>query len=547
MNVRFGRPAANPIAVLVVLALGTFITLLDLTIVNVAIPSMLDGLHATLDQILWVLNAYSLAYAVLLITSGRLGDIVGPRNLFIVGMGIFTVASALSGLSHDPTQLILARATQGLGAAILAPQGMPILLSVLSPQRRGLGFAMFGILAGLAVVAGPTVGGFIVTHFGWPWIFFVNLPLGVLTIALALWIIPDLRPGRPHRLDIPGMLLASAGLLGVVYGLIEGQRYEWGTVTGFITIPMIIAVGVVLLALFVVYQASRQRNEPLLPFAVFSDRNFTISAIVLSAMGFAIVGLYLPLTIYLQSVLGLSAQDAGLTIAIQPLTTMFFSGVAGWLTQKVSGKYLLMPGLLLLAAGSAYIAWVAQADSSRWVFTPGLIVSGIGMGFIWTPIFSLATRDLKPHLAGVASGVVSTIQELGAVIASAAVGALLQNQLATALHDQAVQRATQLPPAFRDQFVRGFGQAAKGGFEVGRGQTGGSVDLPVGVQASAAHLIQQLAHEVFTNAFVTAMRPSMALPIAIIVLAAVACLRLRTHSLPSAVEVAVEEEPAAIA
>jgi hypothetical protein len=190
---------------------------------------------------------------------------------------------------------------------------------------------------------------------------------------------------------------------------------------------------------------------------------------------------------------------------------------------------------------------VAQADSSRWVFTPGLIVSGIGMGFIWTPIFSLATRDLKPHLAGVASGVVSTIQELGAVIASAAVGALLQNQLATALHDQAVQRATQLPPAFRDQFVRGFGQAAKGGFEVGRGQTGGSVDLPVGVQASAAHLIQQLAHEVFTNAFVTAMRPSMALPIAIIVLAAVACLRLRTHSLPSAVEVAAEEEPAAIA
>ena len=547
MNVRTGRQPANPMAVLLVLTLGTFVTLLDLTIVNVAIPSILDGLHASLDQILWVLNAYSLAYAVLLITSGRVGDIVGPRNLFVLGMGIFTAASLLSGLAQDPTQLILARATQGLGAAILAPQGMAILLSVLPPARRGIAFATFGILAGLAVVAGPSLGGVLVTHFGWRSIFFVNLPIGMLTIGLAMLIIPDLRPGRRHRLDLLGVLLASTGLFAVVYGLIEGQRYGWGAVTGFVTIPMIIAAGVALLVVFLMYQARRQGREPLLPFAVFRDRNFTIGALVLAAMGFAILGLYLPLTIYLQSVLGLSAQDAGLTIAIQPVTTMFVSGLAGFLSQKVSGKYLLMPGLLLLAAGSAYIALLAHPDSSRWAFTPGLIVSGLGMGFIWTPLFSVATRDLRPELAGVASGVINTIQELGGVIASAAVGALLQNRLATALQDQAVQYSAQLPAAYRGQFVAGFGQAAKSGFEVGRGQSGTSLNLPPGVPVSVAHTIQQLAHDVFANAFVTAMRPSMALPIAIVVLAAAGCLGIRAHRPSEQREFVEWEAPAAIA
>jgi MFS family permease len=199
-------------------------------------------------------------------------------------------------------------------------------------------------------------------------------------------------------------------------------------------------------------------------------------------MGFAILGLYLPLTIYLQSVLGLSAQDAGLTIAIQPLTTMFVSGLAGFLISRLSPKYLLMPGLLALAMGSAWIVLLAQPGSSRWTFAPALVLSGIGMGFIWTPLFGLATRDLRPELAGVASGVVSTIQELGGVIASAAVGALLQNRLAVALQEQAVRAATQPRPA---------------------------------------------AHDVFARAFTSAMRPSMALPIAVLVLAALCCLALR--------------------
>jgi len=526
----------HPMAALGVLVLGLFMTLLDLTIVNIAIPSILDGLHASLDQVLWVLNAYSLLYAVLLITSARLGDIYGPRNLFAVGVVIFTVASALSGLAQDPTQLILSRALQGLGAAVLAPQGLPLMMSLFPVERRGGVFAIYGVMAGLAVVAGPTVGGLLVTHFGWRSIFTVNIPIGVVTFALAMLLIPDLRPGRQHRLDLLGVALATAGLLGVIFGLIEGQRYDWGVVSGFITIPEIIAVGVVLLAVFLYYQARRQDGEPLLPFEVFKDRNFTLMTLVMAAMGFAILGIYLPLTIYMQSVLGLSAIDAGITLAIQPVAMFFSSGVASSLVQRVNGKYLLIPGLLALAAGSGYIDWAAQANSSRWDFTPGLIVSGLGMGCIWTPVFSIATRDLPVRLGGVASGVINTIQEMGGVLASAVIGAFLQNRLAVALYDRAVAASGQLPEQYRGSFVDGFSHAARAGFEVGVGQSGASLQLPAQVQA--------IAHYVFTHAFVDAMHPTMVVPIVILALAAFAAVFVRGRK-PAAL--AIHEEEAAVA
>ncbi len=522
------RPSA-PWLALAVLALGLFMTLLDLTIVNVAIPSLVDDLHASLDQILWVLNGYSLMYAVLLITSGRLGDIFGPRNMFIAGVVVFTVASALSGLAQDPTQLILARGAQGLGAAILAPQGLPIMTTIFPPERRGGVFAIYGGLAGLAVLAGPIVGGFIVTNFGWRWIFYVNLPVGLAIVLLALALVPDLRPGRRHRLDVVGVALATLGLFGVVFGLIEGQRYNWGTVWSGITIPEIIAAGVVVLAIFFIIQWRRQDREPLLPFAVFKDRNYTIMTLVLMAMGFAMVGVFLPITIYFQSVLGLSAFDAGVAVAPMALTMMLFSGVVAPLAARF-GKYILMVGLSLFALGMVYIAWRVQVDSNRWSFAPGLVLGGLGLAGVWTPVYSLATRDLQPRLAGVASGVLSTVQELGTVIGSAAIGAVLQNRLAAGLHDHAVSYAAQLSDPFRARFVDGFSQAASRGLEVGRGQTGGSLQLPSGIPAQIVQQLERLAHAVFTQSFVDAMRPSMALAITVILVAAVGVLGVRARA-----------------
>jgi EmrB/QacA subfamily drug resistance transporter len=538
------RPSA-PWLALAVLALGLFMTLLDLTIVNVAIPSIVDDLHASLDQILWVLNGYSLMYAVLLITSGRLGDIFGPRNMFIAGVVVFTVASALSGLAQDPTQLILARGAQGLGAAILAPQGLPIMTTIFPPERRGGVFAIYGGLAGLAVLAGPIVGGFIVTNFGWRWIFYVNLPVGLLIVLLALALVPDLRPGLRHRLDFAGVALATAGLFGVVFGLIEGQRYNWGTVSAGITIPEIIAAGVAVLALFFIIQWRRQDREPLLPFAVFRDRNYTLMTIVLTAMGFAMVGVFLPITIYFQSVLGLSAFDAGLAMAPMALTMMLFSGVVAPLAARF-GKYILMIGLTLFAIGMAYIAWRVQIDANRWSLVPGLALGGLGLAGVWTPVYSLATRDLKPRLAGVASGVLSTVQELGTVIGSAAIGAVLQNRLATGLHDHAVGYSSQLPGPFRPQFIDGFSQAASRGLEVGRGQTGGSLQLPAGVPAQIMQQLERLAHAVFTQSFVDAMRPSMALAIVVVLVAAVGVLGVRARAAAPATA-AAQEQPASVA
>ena len=517
----------NPWAVLVVLMLGSFMALLDLTIVNIAIPSIVDGLRASLDQILWVLNAYSLVFAVLLITAGRLGDIFGPRNLFALGLVVFTVGSASSGLSQDPTWLIGSRALQGLGAALMSPQGLPFITSLFPAERRGGAFAMMGMVSGLAVLAGPTLGGFIVTHWGWRWIFYLNLPLGVITLCLTFLLVPDLRPGRRHRLDLLGVVLVSAGLLGIVYGMIEGQRYNWSTVTGFLTIPEIIVAGVVLLAIFVMVQGARQDGEPLITFAVFRDRNFTLMTLVLAAMGFAMLGLFLPLTIYYQSVLGLSALSAGLTIAPQPIAMMLTSPIAAMLSQKVDGKYLLIPGLALFAAGMGYIDWMAKADAGRWSFLPGLIAGGVGMGFIWVPVYSLATLDLKPQFAGVASGIISTIQELGGVIASAAVGALLQNKLATALHAQAIHYGAQLPPAVRGHFVASFNQAASGGLEIGRGQAGTNLALPASLPATVAAQVRRLAAAVFTHGFADAMRPTLVLPILVLVLAWGCCFAIK--------------------
>jgi EmrB/QacA subfamily drug resistance transporter len=517
----------NPWLVLMVFSVGLFMTLLDLTIVNIAIPSIVDDLKAPLDGILWMLNAYSLVYAVLLITSARLGDMFGPRALFVAGVGTFTVASALSGLAQDPTQLILARAAQGLGAALIAPQGLPMITSLFAPEKRAGVFAVFGILAGLAVVLGPTLGGLIVSNLGWRWIFYVNIPVGVALIAAAFVFVPDLRVGKSHRLDLVGVALASAGLLLVVYGLIEGQRFDWGTVTGVITIPEIIAAGIVLLVAFMFYERGVQDREPLLPFAVFENRNFTLMVFVLMAMGFAILGVFLPLTIYFQSVLGFDAFTAGLTIAPMPLAMMVASGFVASQVQKIGPKPFLFVGLTLFTIALGFIAWTVSADGGRWALLPGLILMGIGMSGVWTPVYDLATRDLKPELAGTASGVLNTMQELGTVIASAAIGAVLQNQLALSLTSEATTYSTQLPAPLQQPFVDGFFSAARQGLEVGAGQNGASLQLPPGIPQQVADQLAQLGHAVFTHAFVDAMRPSMGLPIAIVVAAAILSLFAR--------------------
>ena len=458
---------ANPWAVLLVVSLGFFMTLLDLTIVNIAIPNLITKLHASLDDVLWVINAYALVLAVLVITAGRLGDLIGPRIMFMGGVAVFTAASAACGLAPSPGWLIGFRAVQGLGAAMLMPQTLTIITNTFPPDRRGAAFGVWGAVAGVATIAGPTLGGLLVTVFDWRWIFFVNLPIGLFVLLVTPLIIPDVRPGRRHRIDIPGVLLASAALLAICYGLVEGQKYDWGTITGFVSIPLVLGLGVVLLLAFLLVQKLTQDKEPLVPFALFRDRNYSVVNWVSGVLAVGMMGIFIPLTIYLQSVLGFSALKAGLTMAPASLVSMFVAPVAGRMTDKIGGKFILMSGLILFGAGMGWIALIAQPDSSWLVFMAPLIVAGLGMGCIFAPMVTVAMRDIEPRMAGAASGVLNTIRQVGLVIGTAAVGALLQNRLVSAMAAQATSRSAALPPQVRGQFVAGIDNSAKNGIQVG--------------------------------------------------------------------------------
>jgi EmrB/QacA subfamily drug resistance transporter len=524
----------NPWAVLLVVSLGFFMTLLDLTIVNIAIPNMIDKLHASLDDVLWVINAYALVLAVLLITAGRLGDIFGPRIMFAAGITLFTAASVACGLAPTAAVLIAFRAVQGAGAAMLVPQTLTILTNVFPPERRGAAFGIWGAVAGVATIAGPTLGGLLVTAFDWRYIFFVNLPIGVIVLGLTFILIPDLRLGRKHRIDIGGVLLATVALLAICYGLVEGQRYNWGTIASFVSIPLVIGFGLVALLGFVLYQARIQDREPLVPFALFRDRNYSLMNFVSGAVTIGMMGIFLPFTIYLQSVLGFTALKAGLTIAPASLVSMFVAPAAGRMSDRIGGKYILITGLTLFAAGMAWVAAIAQVGSVWQDFLPCLALAGIGIGCTFAPMTTVAMRDIRPQMAGAASGMLNTTRQVGAVIGSSAVGALLENRLVSTLTSQASSRTAALPAAARAQIVAGFRSAAKSGsFETGVGRPGSGSSALRGAPPSVIAHVDAITKAIFTNGYVQAMRPTMLLPIVVLIIGAVSCLAIRGLARPA--------------
>jgi EmrB/QacA subfamily drug resistance transporter len=515
----------NPWAVLIVVSLGFFMTLLDLTIVNIAIPNMIDKLNASLDGVLWVINAYALVLAVLLITAGRLGDLRGQRTMFIVGVAIFTIASAACGFSPTVSWLVAFRVVQGAGAALLMPQTLALLTMVFPPERRGAAFGVWGAVAGVATVAGPTLGGLLVTAFDWRYIFFINLPIGVVVIVLGFMLIPDLRTDAQHRLDIPGVVLASLALLAICYGLVEGQNYNWGKITSFISIPLVIGVGVVLLIAFLIVQARTQDQEPLVPFALFRDRNFSLMNWVSATVSIGLLGIFLPLTIYLQSALGFSALKAGLAIAPSSLVSMFVAPVAGRLTDRIGGKYILFTGLLLFAGGMSWVAAIATPHSTWQDFIAPLAVSGFGLGCTFAPLTTTAMRSVKPQLAGAASGMLNTTRQVGSVIGTAAVGALLENRLTATLPPAVRAHDGALPPAVQAHLVRGFTEAARSGAIVGTGKS--SFKLPAHTPPSVIDEIGRIARESFSYGYVSAMHQTLIMPIAVLGVTALSCLAIK--------------------
>ncbi|MDN3352123.1 MFS transporter [Actinomadura sp. DC4] len=531
----------RPWTSLVVLCLGTFAILLDTTIVNVAIPSLVTDLHASLDQAVWVVNSYLLVFTALLIVASRLGDIFGPRRLFVGGLAVFALASALCGAAQSPGQLIAARVLQGVGAAALAPQGMVVIQSIFPRERMGAAFGVFSSMTGLAAVAGPTIGGALTTYVSWRWVFYVNLPIAAAGIVLAVLYVPDIRTGRRHRLDAIGVLFASLGLSAVVFGLIEGQRYSWAEMGRGITIPEIIGAGVVLLAAFVWWE--RRRPEPLMPLRLFADRTFSVMVVLNAVVQFALLSMLLVNAINLQSALGMTAVRSGSTGLPLTITLSAVAPFAGRLTDRFGGKFVLMTGLFVYAIGIAGVAAVSSTNSTSFTFVVPLLIAGVGMGAIFAPLATEAMRAAPPRYAGAASGILNTSRQLGATFGGAVTGAVLANRLTAAMHARAVADSAALPENARDRFTGAFSNAASGGLQVGRGQFVSQV--PRDTPPSLVTQVRQLIDDVFTHGYVTALRPTLAVSVAVLLAGAALCLLLRRRPTPSLEPVTAEPVKAA--
>ncbi|HEX8918848.1 MAG TPA: DHA2 family efflux MFS transporter permease subunit [Chloroflexota bacterium] len=522
------RIQANNWIVLVVLTLGYFMILVDTTIVNVALPTMEQGLHAGFDQVLWVVNAYILVYAVLLITAGRLGDIFGPKRLFLVGLALFTVASAACGFSQSAEQLILFRVVQGVGAALLTPQTLTILPAIFPAEQRGAAFGILSSVAGLAVVVGPTVGGWLVTDYSWQAIFFLNVPIGVAATLAAILLVPEIHSRRSPALDLPGVLLASASLFSLIYALVESQRYDWGPINSLaafslgstrwslLSVYSLLVYAGALLLLFVWWET--RAAQPLLPLSLFSDRNFSVANLIFSVIGFPFA-MFIVLSIFLQSVLGMSAIHAGLTMIPTSLGIMVVGPIAGRLADRMNGKYILLAGLIGAAPGIVLTANALSLSNTSWQLVLPLALTGVGLGFVFAPMTTLAMRDVQPALAGAASGFLFTSRQVGQAVGSAVIGSVLANGVASALPGQAARLAVQLPVAYRGKFVAGFDQASHASQSFGISQrhtTALASDPPPAVTQHLA----TLSHEVFGQAFLNAARPSLVICAGILLLAA---------------------------
>ncbi|MCU1636412.1 MAG: drug resistance transporter, EmrB/QacA subfamily, partial [Cryobacterium sp.] len=325
------------------LVLGFFMILVDSTIVSVATPAIMTGLDADINSVIWVTSAYLLAYAVPLLITGRLGDRFGPKNVYLSGLVVFTLASAWCGFADDITTLIAARIVQGLGAAMMTPQTMAVITRIFPPDRRGQAMGLWGAVAGMATLTGPIVGGVLVDGLGWEWIFFVNVPVGIIAFVMAWRLVPRLSTHQ-HRFDLLGVALSAVGMFMLVFGIQEGESYDWGTITGPVTVWGLIIAGIVVLAGFVVWQAVN-RGEPLLPLKLFRDRNFSLASLAITTVGFTITGMALPLMIYAQTVRELTPTQSAFLLIPMAVISGGLAPVVGKLVDRVNPKYIALLGL----------------------------------------------------------------------------------------------------------------------------------------------------------------------------------------------------------
>ena len=418
---------ARPWAALWTLMIGFFMIMVDSTIMSVATPAIMDSFGIGVSVAAWVTSAYLLAYAVPLLVTGRLGDRYGTKNMYLAGLVVFTLASLACGLAGDFNTLVAARVVQGFGAALIAPQTMAIITRIFPAERRGPAMAMWGTIGGLGGLVGPQLGGLIVGAGSWSWIFFVNVPIGIIGFALALRFVPSL-PTSAHRFDILGVILSGAGMFCLVFGVQEGNRYSWGTITGWLSVPLLIAAGLALLAGFVAWQAVN-KSEPLIPLQLFKQRNFSLASIAMATMGFAITCIALPLMLYAQNARGFTPTESALLLLPLALVMTVAAPVIGRLIGRCSARALAATGFACTLGSLFWLGAILRPDTPVWQLEIPIALIGLGNAFIASPLSTTAVRGLPLTLAGAGSGAFNAIRQLGAVLGSASIATLISARL----------------------------------------------------------------------------------------------------------------------
>jgi EmrB/QacA subfamily drug resistance transporter len=421
---------------LIAVCTGVFMLLLDITIVNVALPQIESAFKASLSDLQWVIDAYALTLAALLLTAGSIADLAGRRRVFATGIVVFTLGSVLCGAAQSSLFLSLARALQGVGGAIMFATALALLAQAFPPRERGVAFAAFGAVTGVAVAVGPVLGGAITSGLSWRWIFFVNVPIGVAALLITLRRVDESRlPGAP-RPDVPGFVTFSLALAGLVFGLIRSQAEGWGSVQ--VLGPLVACV--VLLVAFIAIEL--RVRQPMLDLGLLRVPTFNGGLVAAWAVSASIFSMLTYLVIYFQNLMGYSAVAAG--IRFLPMTGAIFliAGIAGRLTTKVQIRFLIGAGFGFVVVGMLLMRGLTPADS--WThFLPGFIVAGVGAGLINVPLASTAVAVVPAERAGMASGINSTLRQVGIATGVAALGTILTS----AVKSQVVSHLAHTPLA----------------------------------------------------------------------------------------------------
>ncbi len=428
---------------LAAVAVGLFMIMLDNTVVNVALPSIQKDLHIGASELEWVFNAYALTFGVLLLSGGKLADLFGRRAIFIAGLVVFTGASLWCGLAGGAASLIAARSVQGVGAALMNPATLSIITATFPPRQRGTAIGIWAGVSALALAIGPLVGGILTQDINWSWIFFINIPVGVLGVLAARIFIDETRDtSRVQRLDLPGLVTSAVGLFALTLALIETNDHAWGS-----TLVMSLFAGsVVALAAFVLLEM--HQRVPMLDLTLFRDRTFAGANAVMLLIGLAMFGIFFYNSLFLQRVLDYGAIKTGATFLPMTVLIIFVAPAAGKISDRVGPRWLMGLGMALLT-GSLLLFATLDASSSWWNILPGLLVGGFGIAITMAPTTAAAMGSVPVNKAGVGSAVINSMRQVGGSLGVAIMGALLATSVSVKPFD----------PRYSVQFVPGYHRA----------------------------------------------------------------------------------------